>query len=125
VRPLNSNNASRTLTIPLGYTTLGTVTLAAGEARDFASYAQPGDDRNIGFRNLELIVHSTIMPEGSNVRVTFNAMPGVTYVVETADGASGGSWMELETIIADTETEICVDDTFQQFRIYRVRIESD
>ena len=125
VRLLNSNNASRTLTIPLGYRTLGTVTLAAGEARGFASYAQPGDDRNIGFRNLELIVHSTIMPEGSNVRVMFNAMPGVTYVVEAADGASGGFWMELETIIADTETEICVDDTLQQFRIYRVRIESD
>jgi len=125
VRLQNSNNESKVLTVPFGYFTLGTMTLAAGEARDIASYFQPGDDRNIGFRNLELIVSSSITPSASSVHISFNSLPGVTYVVEAADGASGGTWMELETIIADTETEICVDDTLQPFRIYRVRIESD
>ena len=126
VQLVNPGSVPQVVSIPLGYTTTGDFTLGAGEARDIGTYLQPAGEFNVGFRNIEPLVRSRldVLPD-SSVQIAFNALPGVTYVVEAKDSLMDPAWTELDVIVADEGEETCVDSQQMGLRSYRVRLISD
>lgn len=123
---VNPGSGPRVIAAPLGYTTTGAFTLDAGEARAMGTFVQGAGDDNVGFRNIEPTVANRIaILADSSVRVSFNALPGVTYLVEAKDSLGDAAWTELEVILADEEEETCVDTQPMGMRTYRVRLLKD
>lgn len=125
VRLYNPTASDVDLSVPLGYTTTGALVLGAGESREFATFEQPDTDVNVGLRNLEPIVDSEISFWEGSMQVSFNALPGVTYVLEALDASMSTAWQELDVIVADAEEEVCVDTLVAPHRMYRVRLITD
>lgn len=125
VRLVNTTGSDQTLSIPLGTTTLGELTIPAGQGRDIAMFSQPATDENVGFRDAVPIMNTFIGVTGAVAQIAFNALAGVTYDVEAITGLSTGTWTVIDTIIASTETEVCVDSLQAPHRIYRVRMLRD
>ena len=125
VRLVNTTGFDQTLSIPLGTTTLGEIMIPAGQGRDVAAFTQPATDENVGFRNADPIMNTSISMTGAGAQITFNALAGVTYEVEAIDDLSTGAWTLIDTIVASSETEICIDSLDALYRTYRVRMLKD
>ena len=126
VQLVNPGSVLQVISVPLGYTTTGDFALQAGEARDIGTFVRAASDINVGFRTVEPLVQSRIavLPDFS-VQISFNALPGVTYVVEANESLAAPAWIELDVIVAEEGEETCIDTQQLGLRSYRVRLISD
>ncbi|NKB22937.1 MAG: hypothetical protein GKR87_00775 [Kiritimatiellae bacterium] len=86
VELLNQTGGNVTLTLPLGYNTLGTRTLTNGESYFCGSFIQPNGITNIGFRNItSSIALRNIALSNQHICITFDTLGLATYVIQSSE----------------------------------------
>ena len=73
--------------------------------------------------NSTLILRETVAGGGTEVRVTFNGLPGGTYQVQYSNGlATTGGWQALATVTPDAQGQVQVIDPppLPPRRFYRI-----
>ncbi len=130
----NTNGTARLLTIPMGFNTVGDVTLAPGESFVLGTFTQPNGLTNIGFRDVMPFTDAAaVTPAGTNILVSFAALSRASYVIESADASLADSWHPFDTQIASngavqfTDCGQCerAPPNAVGLRFYRVRLNRD
>lgn len=129
------NTASHpvTLSLPLGYWTLGEVDIEPGETYEFGTFTQPMQDTNVGIRQVEPITAVSIRHLNGEICLTFRALRGATYAIDAMEPGSSGDWATFATIVATQSDMLCTDSeqgtrsssTWRPVRLYRVRLLPD
>lgn len=101
----NTNTSSRTLTFPLGYTTLAAVTLTNQETFIAGTYTQPAGITNVGFRDLIITNRClSLAAAGTNATVTFASLGRVTYRLESSTNLQTTNWTSVASGTANGRT---------------------
>jgi len=126
VRLQNTNAATQRLSIPLGWSTLGEIELTNNEIFSAGYFRQPYGITNLGFRNLEPLVTTSISRTGAQYRIGFSAFTRVNYRIEYNTNGAGPTWTTL-TILTATNEQIQTADPAgaSAVRIYRTLIVRD
>lgn len=130
---VNGSTNSVTLSVPVDYDSLGHLDLPAGTSRVLASFLQPAEDTNVGFRQAEPKTVLAIRTENGTVCLAFTALRGLTYAVDALDVGGSGDWFLMEELVAQQSEPVCLDSSQNQpaaagaipARLYRVRLLKD
>ena len=120
---VNNSGADQSLSIPLGYNTLGRLQLTNGETAVLGTFVQPHGLTNVGFRNTDPVVHADLRMQASSATVEFASLGGVQYVVESSTNLAAG-WTSWTNVIA-TSLVSRVEDPAPlagDRRFYRIRL---
>jgi uncharacterized protein YkwD len=94
----NTNPVSRSITFPLGYTTLAECTLTNHETMVAGYYAQPAGITNVGFRDLVVAAQCTALTVGvTNAIVHFTSFGRIQYRLEANTDLTTTNWIEAAT----------------------------
>jgi hypothetical protein len=132
----NVSGSAQTISIPIGFWTLGNLTLANNEEYTYGTFTQPSGRENVGFRNVVPKVEESSMTYdhvGGQYQIHAATMPGGRYVVQSSDDLLAGTWLSFDTNVA-VSTVTVFSDTGQAgrshpstvpYRFYRVRLLRD
>ena len=97
---VRNGGTATNITLPLGYTLAGDVSLAASQSCWFGTFRQPLGSTNVGFRNCEPWTENTAMAgAGDAQQLSFSGLRRARYVIETAASPTG-LWSTVSTITA-------------------------
>jgi hypothetical protein len=93
------------LSIPVDHVQLGEIEILAGESYLLGFFEQVDGERNVGFRDIAPTTRLDIACQTEEVSLSFNAMLGLTYTVQTSEDIVAGLWTTLHTLTADEYRE--------------------
>lgn len=122
----NTNAANRSLTLPLGYTTLAAVTLTNQETFVTGTYPQPAGITNIGFRDLAITTECrAITLSNTNATLSFSSLERVGYRLESNTNLLTTNWIPVATMTATNRTgqftALSTTNSAQFFRVILLR----
>ena len=124
---VNPGATAVNLSIPVDHVQLGEIEILAGESYLLGSFEQVDGLRNVGFRDLAPAARLDIACQTEEVSVSFNAMLGLTYTVQTSEDIVAGLWTTLHTLTADEYRETITCGTggvpLPDFACFRVLID--
>ena len=112
VELINQGAAPQTVSVPVTYDKLGGVTLAAGERIRLGSFTQPSTISNVGFRELIPEMNLAINCAVEHVAISFRALVGLTYEVQSATDLVMQNWETVEVVTA-TSNIVTVECTLE------------
>ena len=118
----NTNATPKTISIPLGFNTLGNIALTAGASYAAGSFVQPNGITNVGFRNLAPLLQASITAFSTGLAINAESLANVTYKIEYCDEMPSGGWSELATLAATNDWLHLQDSGTLPARFYRIRM---
>lgn len=127
VKLVNKSGANRTLSIPLGFYSIGDVYLTNNETRVLGTYTQPVGATNIGFRNIAMTFsNTTFSVTGGVANMTFDTLNRAQYRVEWTSNLVSGTWTTFTNFTASGYTRTVTDTNgTQAVRFYRAVLQRD
>ena len=109
IQLINTNTATRRISIPWGFNTLGDIDLTNHESMIVGTYFQPRGLTNVGFRNLIPTICSEISWLDTNAVITFNTFMRTGYRIETCVDGTFTNWIPQTNFIATSEQAVFFD----------------
>ena len=110
VQLINTNPASKRLTIPIGYNAMGEFELAASESINYGTFRQPDVLRNVGFRDTAPLFSSTSVTLGvANATVSFSSLERAVYDVQSTESLSPAAWTNFAAVTAAQDVSQVID----------------
>ena len=109
IQLINTNTATRRVSIPWGFNTLGDIDLTNHESMIVGTYFQPHGLTNVGFRNLIPTISSEISWLDTNAVITFNTFMRTGYRIETCVDGTFTNWITQTNFIATSEQAVFFD----------------
>ena len=106
IQLINMNTATRRISIPWGFNTLGDIDLTNRESMIVGTYFQPHGLTNVGFRNLIPTISSEISWLDTNAVITFNTFMRTGYRIETCVDGTFTNWITQTNFIATSEQTV-------------------
>jgi uncharacterized protein YkwD len=103
IQLINTNTATRRISIPWGFNTMGDIDLTNRESMVVGTYFQPRGLTNVGFRNLIPMINASISWLDTNAVITFNTFIRTGYRIETCVDGTFTNWIPQPDFIAKSE----------------------
>lgn len=125
VKLVNKTGAAKSLSIPMGWGTLGEITLTNNEEYIYGTFTQPSTDANVGFRETSPTIEaSSIQFSAGSSGLTFSTFKGADYAVMVRTNLTSGSWTNLTSFTATGTQHSVVDSDTAAFpyKFYRLEL---
>jgi hypothetical protein len=123
---VNKSGTGCSLSIPLGYYSIGDLYLTNNESRVLGTYIQPNSATNIGFRNVDITFSNTeVVVSGSVANITFTTLNRANYTVKWTTNLTAGLWTFLTNVTASGYMTTVTDTNAPTVRFYRVFLQRD
>jgi hypothetical protein len=125
VKLVNKTGSTVSLSIPMGWGTLGEITLTNNEQYTYGTYTQPATDANVGFRETNPSVEASgIQFSAGNSGLVFSTFKGADYAVMVRTNLAAGSWSNLTSFTATGSMHQVVDSNTAPFpsKFYRLEL---
>lgn len=117
----NTNTSARTLSLPLGYNTLGDLTLESGASQIIGAFLQPNGVTNVGFRNLTPVVAGGLAATEGGIHFSSPGLGRVAYRIEQTAQLLPPDWQEWATVTgrdSQISAPLTGDSTAQYYRVF-------